>query len=60
MSLAGKQAAVRNAAVLSSMIGGIDLIQGSAGASGATAWEAAIASATASTRPGSGGPASAR
>jgi len=55
-----KQAAVRNAWVLPSINAGIDSIQGSAGASGATAWEAAITSATASTIPGSSGPASAR
>ncbi len=37
---------------LSSMMPGIELIQGPACASGATAWEAAIASAMASTRAG--------
>jgi len=44
MQVCGKQPAVRNALVLPSMNTGIDLIQGSTGASGATAWEAAIAS----------------
>ena len=56
----GKQAASRNAVALPSMIPGIELIQGSAGAGGATSWEAAIASAMASTRAGSSGPAAAR
>ena len=50
----------RKAAVLPSTIPGIELIQGSATARGAMAWEAAIASAMAATRSGSSGPDSAR
>ena len=52
MSPGEKQAASRNALALSSMMPGIELIQGAACASGATVWEAAIASAMASDQTG--------
>ena len=53
---AAKQPAARKARLLSAIKPAIPAIHGSAGAGGAMAWEAAIASAVASTRAGSSGP----